>query len=412
MKILALENEPTGNRGGMQWSFLDVCRGLAELGHEVHLIYNKDGNLLDNYRSFCKSVTKVYTYKIDSSSPSKKITSAIAWLSSLVRSLKLSPDVIYVNQYHDTFFAGTLAKIKQVPLVSHLRVFPPHRFYRRYCLGIKAVTKFIAVSESTRQAYLEAGFAPEIVEVVYNGINIQRFNMKKDRLPIRQELGLPPEAFVAIYAGRLDRAKNIEMLIRAFDQLGLPPEKAQLLIAGGPFFHDSPEAGEQYVQELKALCTELGLQDCVQWLGRRSDIPELFRVADVNVLPSTEDTFGRTLVESMACGTPSVGLRVGGIPEVLSGEFQRFLVDRDDIDGLATILKSLQTWRQEDPALGQRCRTYVENHFSINRTVAGVEKVLKQAVSLGAARLGPAPEILHTWHRDQPSSASPVSIQT
>ena len=399
MKILVLENEPSSRRGGQEWCLLDVCRGLAQRGHEIHLAYNTDGDFLTTYQEFCKSLVKVRSYRI-SKVRRKKLRSSIAWLLSILRGLKTPFDVIYVNGCGDNFFGGTLAQIKGAPLVSHLHFIPPQGrvFDGEIGTGLKSVTRFITVSEATRTSYIKAGFDPKTIEVVYNGIDQERFVLKDDRPQTRRALGLPLGAFVVIYAGRIDRPKNIEMLLEAFARLGLTAQQARLLIVGGPLLHKTPEAAENYVQELLSLCDKLAIGNSVHWLGRRADLPELFRAADVSVLPSMQpETFGRVLVESMACGTPALGLRFGAIPEVLSGEFERFQIDVGDVSGLANLLQSLNGWQQHDPTLGQRCRAYVEEYFAMERMVEGVEKVLQQTVALGAARLGPSAKSLQPW---------------
>jgi glycosyltransferase involved in cell wall biosynthesis len=398
MNILVLENEPSSRRGGQEWSLLDICRGLAQSGHEIHLVYNKDGDLLKSYQEFCTSLVKVHSYRMNRDNA---LSSLLAWLSSIIQSLRLSPDVIYANHHNDTFFAGILAQLKGVPLVCHLRVFPPRRFGIQSSIGLKLVTRCIAVSEATRAAYLQAGFDPETVEVVYNGIDLKRFVMKNDRCQTRHALGLPPEVFVVLYAGRIDPPKNIEMLLQAFARLGLTAERARLLIAGGPLVHATQQAGERYVQELKNLCDSLAISSSVHWLGRRVDLPEVFRAADVTVLPSLlPDTFGRVLAESMACGTPALGLRYGGIPEVLSSEFERFQIEVGDIEGLTDLLRSIDGWQHKDPTLGQRCRAYVEERFPVERAVQEVERVLEQAFMLGAVRLGPPLKTVEAWDGD------------
>lgn len=126
----------------------------------------------------------------------------------------------------------------------------------------------------------------------------------------------------------------------------------------------------------------LGISNSVHWLGRRADLPQVYRAADVTVLPSMlPDTFGLVLAESMACGTPALGLRYGGIPEVLSGEFERFLVEVGDIYGLTDLLHSVDGWQLQDPRLSQRCRAHVEQRFPVERAVQEVERVFKQAVA-------------------------------
>ena len=67
------------------------------------------------------------------------------------------------------------------------------------------------------------------------------------------------------------------------------------------------------------------------------------------MLPSVSETFGRMLVESMACGTPAVASAAGGMPEVLTGEFARYLFPVRDAGALSNRLDMLRDWRRRDP---------------------------------------------------------------
>jgi glycosyltransferase involved in cell wall biosynthesis len=393
MKILVVENEPSSRRGGQEWCLLETCRGLAARGHQIYLIYIKAGDLLDQYQEFCQEIRQVQRFRIDRDRP---LSSPLQFCQSLLQSLKLNPDLIYTNHYNDIFFTSLLAQLKHLPLVCHLHVFPPKQFGIQCELSLRAATRFITVSHATRSAYLAAGFDPQTVEVVYNGINLDRFNIQPDRSQTRQTLGISAQAFVVLYAGRLDPPKNIEMLLAAFARLGLPPTQAQLLIAGSPVNHANAADAQAYVRSLKAHCDRL--QISAHWLGSRSDLPQVYRAADVTVLPSLlPDTFGLVLAESMACGTPALGLRYGGIPEVLSDEFETFQFAVDDEAGLTAQLRSLQNWRSQDPDLSQRCRTYVKQRFSIDRSVASIEQVFERVYADGPKRLGPSRQSLQSW---------------
>jgi glycosyltransferase involved in cell wall biosynthesis len=396
MKILSLVTIPSSKQGGMEWSSLEVCRGLAQRGHEIHLVHKEDGNFLPIYQEFCTTITKTQFHQNYFTHP---VHATLSLAKGLLPTLKIRPDVVYIQKFHNSYFASQIAKLKRVPLVCHLRAFPPSgEFNHQWSLGLNAMTRCIAVSEATKTAYLKTGFNPEVIKVVYNGIDLEKFSVKNDRGDTRGKLHIPNSAFVALYAGRVDPPKNIEMLIRAFSEFTQTVTDAHLLIVGGPVNHDSPEAGEHYMESLKQLGKRLDIAERIHFLGKRRDMAELYRAADVTVLPSMlPDTFGRTLAESMACGVPAAGLRYGGIPEVISDEFSRFQFDVDDIDGLAKILRSLVGWQHDDPTLSQRCRTYAETRFSLTKTVEGVERVLEEAVGLGALRLGPPVDILDAW---------------
>ena len=115
--------------------------------------------------------------------------------------------------------------------------------------------------------------------------------------------------------------KNLEGLLRAFARLRASVPAARLLVAGRPLNHAGPQAAQRYLESLQELAESLGVGRDVRWLGPRTDAVELYNVADVCTLVSKEpETFGRILVEAMACGTPGVGTAIGGVPEVLIGE--------------------------------------------------------------------------------------------
>lgn len=387
MRVLALEGEPSGTRGGQEHSLLDVCAGLSAAGHSVTLAHVDDGDLLERYVAAGVRPLRVRGYGIDRRHP---LRSGADVAASLVRALRARPDVLYINQYLDALFASTVARLLRIPLVCHLRLFPPEEFCGQWRIGLTGVSRFIAVSEATRSAYVERGFDAQAIDLVMNGIDVERFRPLADRAAIREALGLTPEQFAVLYVGRVDRGKNLESLLRAFATLRATTPNAKLLVAGRPLVHGSGAEGAQYLATLQALAESSGLTADVRWLGPRTDVVQLYNAADVCVLPSTEpETFGRTLAEAMACGTPGVGTAVGGIPEVLVGEASRFVVPPGDDRAIARCLGELADWRRSDPSLGMRLRALTVERFDSRRMVREVARVLERAVAEGAVRRGP-----------------------
>lgn len=384
MRILVFENEPSSKRGGQEMSLLDVCRGLAARSHMIDLLYVKSGDLLDNYRQFCSNIIPTTSYTIDRD---HTLRASAQWLLSLIERLKVAKraDVLYTNQYHDTLFAGALGTLLQKPVVCHLRLPPPDPACGQHRLGIRRVTRFISISHAARRDWIKSGFAvaPDI-DVVHNGIDPERFKPTGCRISLRAQLRIPQDSFTVLFVGRFGREKGIEILLRAFDIVRRVIPEARLLMAGGPpsAYDDKP-----YFDELSQVGRELGLDDSVQWLGRRSDVSALCEAADVLAMPSDwPELFGRSLVESMSCGTPAVGTAVGGIPEVLSGEFERGIVPPRNYEALAQGILDVRQWRHVDPDLPRRCREWIIENFHIDATVAGVEASLQRALVLGRRR--------------------------
>jgi len=384
MKILVLENEPSSKRGGQELSLLDICRGLAARGHTIDLLYVKPGDLLERYREF-SNVTQTTPYTVDRG---RTLRASGHWLLSLYQRAREArdADVIYANQYHDTMFAGALGTLLRKPVVCHLRLPPPNPACGQHRLGISRITRFIAISQAARQEWVESQWAlPQDIDVVYNGIDTDWFKPTGCRDALRAQLGISEDTFAVLFIGRFVPEKGVEVLLRAFAAMRRFIPKSILIMVGGPpsSFDDRP-----FFDAMCEMGRELGVSDSVLWLGRRSDVSALCETADVLAMPSDwPELFGRVLIEAMSCGTPAVGTRVGGIPEILSGEFARWVTPAGNSQMLAERLRDLYRFRRSDSDLPRRCRDWVIQKFHIQASVSGVERSLQRAHTLGPRRV-------------------------
>jgi glycosyltransferase involved in cell wall biosynthesis len=245
------------------------------------------------------------------------------------------------------------------------------------------------VSNQTKQEWADFGYSPELIEVVHNGTDFTKFKPAEDFSDLRQDWQVPENRRLISYIGRIDSMKGLESLIQAIAILTRNGENVELALAGKPVVHYSfikktecEEEGQKYQRSLSDLATELGVSDRIQFLGHLADPVPLYQASDVSVLASTwNEPFGRSIIESMACGTPVVASRVGGIPEILTGEFDRQLVNPGDPEDLAAHLAQVMHWRQDDPSLGARCRQQVLNRFTYEKMIDGIERVLQSVPS-------------------------------
>ncbi len=184
-------------------------------------------------------------------------------------------------------------------------------------------------------------------------------------------MNLPPDAFVTLYYGRLDKEKGVDVLLQAWRLLGVPADDATLLVMGESVIDPDPAASERRLRELApAGC---------RWLPLSRDVLTPLHAADVVVLPSYDEGLSLTLLEALATGRPVVATRVGGTPEALFPPLDHLMFEPGDPPGLAWTLERLMNWRNEDPGLGERCRERVTGNFTLEQMARGVESVLVES---------------------------------
>jgi len=122
------------------------------------------------------------------------------------------------------------------------------------------------------------------------------------------------------------------------------PQVAQLRAQGANVCYLVAGVGEDQGR-LEALALSLGIPDHVRFLGKvpHADLPDLYRAADLFALPSTGEGFGIAFLEAMACGTPAIGLAVGGAPDALGDGELGLCVPEDEFP--AALARALQTGR-------------------------------------------------------------------
>ncbi len=386
MHVIVLEHQPSSSRGGQELNLFEICRALSEHGHKISLVYVKSGDLVEKYQEFCEQVIKVKSYGFDR----RKITDIINFIPSISDIWKIADkenSVVFINQYPDAFYGYLVSLFKQIPFVCYLQIPPPvnrEELNLQRRIGIKGVKQFVAVSQQTKNEWLqELGLTEEKIDVVYNGTNLEKFKPAENLAELRKSWNIPEDNKVISYVGRLDKDKGLELLIEAFALFLKTGKKAKLLIAGKPLLHFSadgkecPLAGEEYKQSLKQIAIDLGVENSVDFLGHLSNPTSVYQVSDLTVVPSLwSEPFGRVVIESMACGTPVVGSRIGGIPEILTGEFQAGLFEPGNKQDLTNTLNQMIDWRDNNPQLGAKYREYTFNKFSLESMNNGIEDVL------------------------------------
>ncbi|MEO7022304.1 MAG: glycosyltransferase, partial [Ktedonobacteraceae bacterium] len=235
------------------------------------------------------------------------------WLSGMVaQQLARCWHVPHITMFH------TLAHLKQLANPSQAE--PALRLEAERQL-IQHAERIIATTADERtQIMRHCGAPADQVEVIPCGVDLRRF-VAHERQEARVQLGLNPHQSVLLFVGRLDPFKGPDLFLQA---AAMMQKKAQLVIVGGNV------AGDPEIDTLRQLASDLHLQKRVHFFGARpqEELPLIYSAADITVVPSYHESFGMAAVESLACGTPVVATRAGGLMTVVRHGETGYLVPR------------------------------------------------------------------------------------
>jgi len=205
---------------------------------------------------------------------------------------------------------------------------------------------------------------PDKIEVVHNGVDPLLFKRVSKRVA-EKKFGLVGEPRI-LYVGHLGRRKGLLYLIKALCSIKEQYPKVNLVIAGGIPEHLRSNTS---TRNLRAFIRRLDLTENVQFLGfvRHRELPVLYTLADVFVLPSIYEPFGKTIIEAMACETPVVATRSGGPEEILIDCENGYLVDPRAPYQLADRIINLLNNPVKARNMGKKGRSHVLQNFTWNR---------------------------------------------
>ena len=328
MNILVLEF--ITSVGGVQTVYKNILPHLAE-EHNIYFLdpYNND------YVKEIKKISKIEVIDLQIYSKSAlgwhgTIGNKIAiilkygfkyafYLAKLIKLIKKKKiDLLYVSGRKEIIFAYIISKILGTKYVYHCHGFNSYKdisvLYRWFIENSKMV---IAVSRSVQKTLIQAGIAEEIIQIIYNGLNLELARNKCTELQ-----SYVNRDFKVLFVGAIQKNKGIHILIKAVNILLRQGMMISLDIVG----EVTNKANIKYKKELLKLSQEVG-SERISFLGFQSNVYDFINKASVLVLPSVEESFGMVLIEAMYMSKPVIGSNIGGIPEVIDDGVSGFLFE-------------------------------------------------------------------------------------
>ena len=289
------------------------------------------------------------------------------------------PDLVHANSLSTGRLSGPVVAELGIPSVAHLRDIV--RLSQQAVADLNCHSRLLAVSEATRAYHVGQDVDPARTFVLHNGVDLERFCPSNDRAGLRDELGLPPSARLAVTIGQIGLRKGHDVLVDAAIRVSAALLQVHWLVVGERF--SEKEESRRFETDLReAAAGPLGGR--MHLLGWRDDVERILREADVLVHPARQEPLGRVLLEAAASGLPVVATDVGGTREIFPEEEDgAILVPSGDAatltDGIVRVLTDDARRQSMQGAIRRRA----EAAFDVRRAAAGLLEHYRETLAGG-----------------------------
>lgn len=365
--------------GGSGALAVELARSLAHKGHEVHVI--SDGvpfRFVRPHERMFLHVVELPHHHVFRYPPFEMALAGT--MAELMK--KYFFDILHVHYVVpfaiSAYLARQMVPEHPVPVVTTLHgtditqlsrektLFAPIR------LGLEKSDAVTAVSASLAEEAMRIFSLKKDITVIHNYVDVSRY-IRQEVTELRRQYADPDEPLL-MHISNFRPVKRVPDVVRVFAGVRRRRRAKLALVGEGPG-----------VPEIRALVRELGLEEDVHFLGKQSDVETVLSMADVLLLPSEQESFGLVAVEAMACETPVVASRAGGLPEVVVHGETGFLAEVGDVSAMADYVNRLL----DDPALHRdfaaKGRDRVERYFSCTHQVQRYEELYRQILDAQGA---------------------------
>ncbi|MFI8836175.1 D-inositol-3-phosphate glycosyltransferase [Streptomyces afghaniensis] len=416
-----LHQPGTGDAGGMNVYMVELSRALAEQGTHIDLFTRCRGEghpprveivpgvrVRHLHAGPCRALPKeampglvlefaLALLKAGAGDPYDLVHSHY-WLSGQAGSLVADQwQVPLVHTMH------TMARVKNASLAPGDKPEPELRVHGESELVATADRLIANTPEEATALRNLYGAAPHRTDVVMPGVDTRTFHPADGRRAARARLGLPQEAFVPLFAGRIQPLKGPDVLVRAIGELlrEAPDLRRRLLV---PVVGGLSGSGTRVPGELRELCGRLGLLDVVRFERAvpQGELADWYRAADVLVMPSRSESFGLVALEAQACGTPVLAAAVGGLPTAVREGESGLLVGGHEPGAYARRLLWFARHAVAAEAMGVAAERHAQG-MSWRAAAQRTLQVYERALESRGARVGqrrrhaPAPAATLSW---------------
>jgi len=344
--------------GGVQSLVFELAKKLV--GKERRIAVLSFGPIVSQYHK--ESENALNRHGIEIICPAKDLSRRLERQKFAYESVEnFKPDIIHAHTPMPHIYICRAAKRLRLPVIA---TFHSYTMWPLWIDEMKAkilfstylkksTDYFVAISKGVKEVMKQKYHIPDDrTSVIYNGVDISRFDIGSYEKEYREYLGIAKDSFVVTNIGRIEfETKNQLSIIRIIKSIERSVRKARILFVG-----DGPD-----IDRLRVLSREI---PSVSVLGSRNDIPSILSASDVFILPSKREGLPISILEAMAAGVPVVATDVGSVREVISDGVNGFVIGVQEIDRVPEILSNLQNNRDLYSSIRDRAKKRVQS-FSI-----------------------------------------------
>lgn len=396
-----LEQPGVGDAGGMNVYVINIARQLARRGVEVD-IYTRatrpsQGQVVEVEKNL--RVINIVAGPYEGLAKEELPTQLAAFAGGVLEYVRcrerLTYDVIHSHYWLSGQVGWLLRDLWAAPLIHTAHTLAavknahrsdedtPESEARRICeqqLVDNADLLVVNTEEEARDLVAHYDADADVVEIIPPGADTELFTPGTDRNTelSRRQLGIPLNAKVVAFVGRLQEFKGPQVLLRAAAELFErdPHRNLRILLCGGVSGASSSET------TYRDLAADLGISRRVRFLGPRppEELVHVYQAADIVAMPSYNESFGLVAVEAQATGTPVVAARAGGLSIAVADGETGLLVDTHEAADWADALAALLDDDARRSAMGEAAVSHAAR-FSWAGAAQRLESVYGRALS-------------------------------
>lgn len=364
----------------------DLIRNLDKTKYEPYVILPNDGVLVDAFkeenirvdvipypilRRKYYNVKGIFIYCMDFIKYSKK-------LKNIAEQEKI--DIIHNNTsaVFEGCYISKKLKIPQIWVIHEIIIKPKFIFKAVSKIISTFATQTITVSNAVKHHLETTGyFKDKNIKVIYNGVDVNRFNPKTQCDYLYEEWTIPKEAKIIGMLGRVNSWKGQHDLLKAANIVMQQEQNVYTVFVGGAF-----EGEEWRETKLQNAISQSPFKDKIIFQNYRKDSECIHKLFDIFILPSTNpDPLPTVVLEAMASGKPIIGYRHGGICEMVKEGYNGYLVDVGNYKSLAKKIQLLLNDKKLLKKMGKNSEQRFKQYFSLQSYVTNFsleyDKVLK-----------------------------------